>query len=79
MSGTTDYAAALARLEAWVAEKPDVRCATLYHYDGAYRCCVDGDNGEYWPQYGAGWTFAEAITRALDQADAVTQDEVANV
>ena len=85
MASTTDYAAAMARLDAWVAESGD-RLATLYCYDGVCGCCVEVD-GEKWRASGA--TFTEAITLALDAMareeaitralDAMAQEEATDV
>jgi len=75
--GMSVYVAALERLDAWVAEVPDDRAATLYCYGGACMCCVDREGRRRY--FGAGPTFAEAITRALDAADAAARKEAANV
>jgi len=72
MASTTDYAAALARLEAWVAESGD-RSATLRQSGGVCECSLEREGWRtiYWSAV----TLTEAITRALD---AMAQ-EVANV
>jgi len=76
MSGTTDYAAALARLEAWVAESGDRR-ATLHHYDGVSGCSLERDGWRTF--YGSAVTLAEAITRALSRSDTAAREEAAYV